>query len=89
MDIHEYQGKEILSSYGVKVQRGYVANNPQEAVAVAKQLTAETGTGWHVIKAQVHAGGRGKGGIGGSRASEVCKILQGQRNQLAPGFTSC
>ena len=61
MDIHEYQGKEILASYGVKVQRGYVANNPQEAVAVAKQLTAETGTGWHVIKAQVHAGGRGKG----------------------------
>src|SRR6476646_5496757 len=62
MDIHEYQGKEILAGYGVKVQRGYVANNPQEAVAAAKQLTAETGTGWHVIKAQVHAGGRGKGG---------------------------
>ena len=36
MDIHEYQGKEILASYGVKVQRGYVANNPQEAVAAAK-----------------------------------------------------
>ena len=62
MDIHEYQGKEILASYGVKVQRGYVATNPQEAVAAAKQLTTETGTGWHVIKAQVHAGGRGKGG---------------------------
>ena len=62
MDIHEYQGKEILASYGVRVQRGYVANNPHEAVAAAKQLTAETGTGWHVIKAQVHAGGRGKGG---------------------------
>ena len=62
MDIHEYQGKEILAGYGVKIQRGYVANNPQEAVAAAKQLTAETGTGWHVIKAQVHAGGRGKGG---------------------------
>jgi succinyl-CoA synthetase beta subunit len=62
MDIHEYQGKEILASYGVKAQRGYVANNPVEAVAVAKQLTAETGTGWHVIKAQIHAGGRGKGG---------------------------
>ena len=62
MDIHEYQGKEILAGYGVKVQRGYVANNPQEAVAVAKKLTEETGTGWHVIKAQVHAGGRGKGG---------------------------
>ena len=62
MDIHEYQGKEILASYGVKIQRGYVASNPQEAVAAAKQLTADTGTGWHVIKAQVHAGGRGKGG---------------------------
>ena len=62
MNIHEYQGKEILAKHGVRVQRGYVANNPQEAVDVAKQLTAETGTGWHVIKAQIHAGGRGKGG---------------------------
>lgn len=62
MDIHEYQGKQILASYGVKVQRGHVANTPLEAVAAAKQLTEETGTGWHVIKAQVHAGGRGKGG---------------------------
>ena len=62
MNIHEYQGKEILASYGVRIQRGIVANNPVEAVAAAKQLTAETGTGWHVIKAQVHAGGRGKGG---------------------------
>jgi succinyl-CoA synthetase beta subunit len=43
MDIHEYQGKEILSSYGVKVQRGYVANNPQEAVAVAKKPTTSRG----------------------------------------------
>ncbi len=62
MNIHEYQGKEILASYGVRVQRGYVSNNADEAVAKAKQLTAETGTGWHVIKAQIHAGGRGKGG---------------------------
>lgn len=62
MNIHEYQGKEILASYGVRVQRGIVANNAVEAVAAAKQLTAETGTGWHVIKAQIHAGGRGKGG---------------------------
>ena len=62
MNIHEYQGKEILASYGVRIQRGIVANSPVEAVAAAKQLTAETGTGWHVIKAQVHAGGRGKGG---------------------------
>ncbi|MEM9678857.1 MAG: ADP-forming succinate--CoA ligase subunit beta [Bacteroidota bacterium] len=62
MNLHEYQGKDILSSFGVRIQRGIVAQSPQDAVAAAKQLTAETGTGWHVIKAQVHAGGRGKGG---------------------------
>ncbi|APY09933.1 succinate--CoA ligase subunit beta [Seonamhaeicola sp. S2-3] len=62
MNLHEYQGKEILSSFGVRIQRGIVAQNANEAVAAAKQLTTETGTSWHVIKAQVHAGGRGKGG---------------------------
>lgn len=62
MNLHEYQGKEILSSFGVDVQRGIVATSPQEAVAAARKLTEQTGTGWHVIKAQVHAGGRGKGG---------------------------
>lgn len=62
MNIHEYQGKEILKKYGVAIQEGIVANTPDEAVAAAKKLTEQTGTGWHVIKAQVHAGGRGKGG---------------------------
>ena len=62
MNLHEYQGKEILSSFGVRIQRGIVAQNANEAVAAAKQLTSETGTSWHVIKAQVHAGGHGKGG---------------------------
>lgn len=62
MNLHEYQGKDILSGFGVRIQRGIVAQTPEEAVAAAKQLTEETGTGWHVIKAQVHAGGRGKGG---------------------------
>ncbi|KEZ94560.1 MULTISPECIES: ADP-forming succinate--CoA ligase subunit beta [Nonlabens] len=62
MNLHEYQGKEILASYGVTIQRGKVATTAAEAVAAAKELTEETGTGWHVIKAQVHAGGRGKGG---------------------------
>ncbi|HKJ47465.1 MAG TPA: ADP-forming succinate--CoA ligase subunit beta [Christiangramia sp.] len=62
MNIHEYQGKEILSSFGVRIQRGTVARNAKEAVDAAKELTEKTGTGWHVIKAQVHAGGRGKGG---------------------------
>ena len=62
MNLHEYQGKEILSSYGVAIQRGVVAQTPEEAVAAAKKITNETGSGWHVIKAQIHAGGRGKGG---------------------------
>ena len=62
MNLHEYQGKEILASYGVTIQRGRVATTPDEAVEAAKLVTEETGTGWHVIKAQVHAGGRGKGG---------------------------
>ena len=62
MNLHEYQGKQILNSFGVDIQRGIVAETPEDAVAAAKKLTEETGTSWHVIKAQVHAGGRGKGG---------------------------
>ncbi len=62
MNLHEFQGKEILASFGVGIQRGKVASTPDEAVTAAKALTEETDTGWHVIKAQVHAGGRGKGG---------------------------
>jgi len=62
MNLHEYQGKEILNSFGVRIQRGIVASTTTEAVAAAKKLTEDTGTGWHVVKAQVHAGGRGKGG---------------------------
>ncbi|MDA0913184.1 MAG: ADP-forming succinate--CoA ligase subunit beta [Bacteroidetes bacterium] len=61
MNIHEYQGKSILQSFGVAIQRGYVAESPSEALDVAKKLAEETGTGWFVIKAQIHAGGRGKG----------------------------
>ena len=61
MNLHEYQGKEILASFGVGIQRGPVAHTTDEAVEAAKQLTETTGTGWHVIKAQIHAGGRGKG----------------------------
>ncbi len=62
MNLHEYQGKEILNSFGVDIQRGIVAQTASEAVSAANKLTEETGTEWHVIKAQVHAGGRGKGG---------------------------
>ena len=62
MNLHEYQGKEILASFGVAVQNGIVANNSDDAVLAAQKLTSDTGTSWHVIKAQIHAGGRGKGG---------------------------
>jgi succinyl-CoA synthetase beta subunit len=61
MKIHEYQAKEILAKYGVPVPRGEVANTPEEASAVARKLFAEGASGV-VVKAQIHAGGRGKGG---------------------------
>jgi len=62
MNIHEYQAKDILASFGVQIQRGKVAETSDEALEVAKGLNQETGTEWYVVKAQIHAGGRGKGG---------------------------
>ena len=61
MKIHEYQAKEILAKYGVAVPKGEMANTFEEAVAVARTLHAEGASGV-VVKAQIHAGGRGKGG---------------------------
>jgi succinyl-CoA synthetase beta subunit len=80
MNLHEYQGKNILNSFGVKIQRGTVATTPEEAVAAAKKLTEETGTGWHVVKAQVHAGGRGKGG--GVKLAKNLDEVQSIANQI-------
>ncbi len=62
MNLHEYQAKEVLSSFGVPIQRGYVATTVEEAVDGCKKLQKETGTKFCVVKAQIHAGGRGKGG---------------------------
>ena len=62
MNLHEYQGKELLNSFGVRIQRGIVASTKKDAVEAAKKLNEETGTNWWVVKAQIHAGGRGKGG---------------------------
>lgn len=77
MNIHEYQGKEILQRFGVTVQRGIVADTPDGAVAAAKELQSETGTQWFVIKSQIHAGGRGKGTISetGSRGVVLAKSI--------------
>jgi succinyl-CoA synthetase beta subunit len=62
MNIHEYQAKDLLKKYGVRIQEGIVANTPEEAEAAAIRLKEEYNSGWCVIKAQIHAGGRGKGG---------------------------
>ena len=62
MNLHEFQGKELLNSFGVRVQRGIIATTTEDAVTAAKKLNKDTGTKWWVIKAQIHAGGRGKGG---------------------------
>jgi succinyl-CoA synthetase beta subunit len=62
MKIHEYQGKQIFAKYGVPIPKGYPAFTVDEAEAAAKKLIAETGSNVTVVKAQIHAGGRGKGG---------------------------
>ena len=62
MNLHEYQGKEILASYGVSTQKGIVVSNAKDAFTAAQKLNKETGTNIYVVKAQIHAGGRGKGG---------------------------
>ncbi len=62
MNLHEYQGKQLLSKYGVAIQRGVVVENASEIDAALKQLREETNTEFAVVKAQIHAGGRGKGG---------------------------
>jgi len=62
MNLHEYQGKELLKKFGVKVQEGIVAESVEQAVEAWKVISARTGSEGVVVKAQVHAGGRGKGG---------------------------
>ena len=62
MNLHEYQGKQILTKYGVPIQNGYAADTAEAALAKYDQLAEETGSSFAVIKAQIHAGGRGKGG---------------------------
>lgn len=62
MNLHEYQGKEILNKFGVPTQGGYVGATPEEALAAYDKLRAETGSDFAIVKAQIHAGGRGKGG---------------------------
>ncbi|NND07865.1 MAG: ADP-forming succinate--CoA ligase subunit beta [Saprospiraceae bacterium] len=62
MNLHEYQGKELLKSYGVKIQEGIVVTSADKVVQAYSDLQQSTGTQYAVVKAQIHAGGRGKGG---------------------------
>ncbi len=71
MNIHEYQGKEILAKYGVKVQRGIVADTVEQAEAAYKEMAALTNSKFTVVKSQIHAGGRGKGKIVGTEQRGV------------------
>jgi succinyl-CoA synthetase beta subunit len=82
MNIHEYQAKDILRKYGVPVPRSIPAFSPEEAERAAKELIAETGSEVVVVKAQIHAGGRGKGGgvkvvKGGEAAAETARKMLG------------
>lgn len=62
MNVHEYQGKEILKSYGVPIQEGLIASNMEEAIQAYDTMRAKTNSDVVIVKAQIHAGGRGKGG---------------------------
>ena len=57
MNLHEYQGKEILAQHGVNVQRGIVLDNLNDIEKFSKKLIEDTSTEWFVVKAQIHAGG--------------------------------
>ena len=78
MNIHEYQGKEILAKYGVKVQRGIVADTVEQAEAAYKEMAALTNSKFTVVKSQIHAGGRGKGKIVGTeqRGVQLAKSVE-------------
>ena len=80
MNIHEYQAKETLKKFGVAIQEGIVAQTPEEAVEAAKKLNKETGTEWWVLKAQIHAGGRGKGG--GVKLAKSLEDVKSIANQI-------
>jgi succinyl-CoA synthetase beta subunit len=75
MNLHEYQGKNILAEHGVNIQRGRVLSDIKNVLSVADDLVKETGTGWFVVKAQIHAGGRGKGG--GVKLAKSLEELKG------------
>ncbi len=79
MNIHEFQGKSILRAYDVDIQEGFIAETPDQAVMVAKEIEKKFNSKYFVIKAQIHAGGRGKGGgVKLAKSTEEAGKLAGQ-----------
>ena len=81
MNIHEYQGKEILQQFGVSIPEGTVVKSPDKAVEAAKKIRKKTGNNTWAVKAQIHAGGRGKGG-GVKIAQNLDEVKQYAKNIL-------
>ncbi len=81
MNLHEYQGKQILKEFGVSVPDGVVVESPEAAIEAAKQIQTKTGAGTWAVKAQIHAGGRGKGG-GVKIAGEMDQVFDYAREIL-------
>lgn len=81
MKIHEYQGKELLRRYGVPVPMGIAAHSVEEAIAAVEKVQTDSGSDVVVVKAQIHAGGRGKGG-----GVRVCKTRKDAEKAVADIF---
>lgn len=81
MNLHEYQGKELLSKFGVPIQNGFLAESVDEAIEAYKKIQEKTGTNFAIVKAQIHAGGRGKGG-GVKFSKDLESLKENARNIL-------
>ena len=89
MNVHEFQGKSLLKAYNVDIQEGFVAETPEHAITVAKQLKEKFGSDFFVVKAQIHAGGRGKGGgVKLAKSVEEAGKLAGQILGYAIGYSA-
>src|SRR5690606_3733894 len=81
MNLHEYQAKELLKKYNVPVQEGYACSSVQEAEEAYRKIKTDTGSKFAVVKAQIHAGGRGKGvvketGINGVKVAKSMEDIE-------------
>ena len=90
MNLHEYQAKELLKKYNVPVQEGFACNTVHEAEEAYRQIKNESGSSFAVIKAQIHAGGRGKGtvketGINGVKVGKSLEEISDFANKLLGG----